>query len=123
MTLSCKTSITLLLLAASNIFHASEALLYVKFVAKYATMYTNITELTLPSANHPSTKIQCGGACLPLAGCDGYIFDTLAKECVFCSVQALAKTNNDIQVSMKIYVKEDLVEYLETDNSMTGSSK
>ena len=122
MTLSCKTSITLLL-AAFNIFHASEALLYVKFVAKYATMYTNITELTLPSANHPSTKIQCGAACLPLAGCDGYIFDTLAKECVFCSVQALVTSKNDSQVSMKIYVKEDLVEYLETDNNMTGSSK
>ena len=122
MTLSCKTSITLLLLAAFNIFHASEALLYVKFVAKYATMYTNITELTLPSANHP-TKIQCGAACLPFAGCDGYIFDTLAKECVFCSVQALVTSKNDSQVSMKIYVKEDLVEYLETDNKLTGSSK
>ena len=123
MTLSCKTSITLLLLAAFNIFHASEALLYVKFVAKYATMYTNITELTLPSANHPSTKIQCGAACLPFAACDGYIFDTLAKECVFCSVQALAKSNNDIQVSMKIYVKEDLVEFLESENYMNGSCK
>ena len=32
---------------AFNIVHASEGLVYVKFVLKYATMYTNITGLTL----------------------------------------------------------------------------
>ena len=62
------------------------------------------------AANH-KTKIQCGGACLQQGAiCDGYIFDTEFKECVFCSVSAIG--SKDSPVSMKMYVKEERVEYL-----------
>ena len=47
MVLPCKTSITLLLVVAFNIVHVSEGLVYIKFMLKYAIMYTNITGLTL----------------------------------------------------------------------------
>ena len=36
---------------------------------------------------------------------------------------AVVPNQNDTQLSIKIYVKEDLVEYLETENHIKGSSK
>ena len=75
-------------------------------------------------ASYHSTKIQCGAACLQQgSSCDGYIFDSVFRECVFCSVLALAPSSNDSQVTMKMYVKEDILEYLETLGEITGSSK
>jgi hypothetical protein len=47
----------------------------------------------------------------------------ISKECVFCSVLAVVPNQNDTQLSIKIYVKEDLVEYLETESHIKGSSK
>ena len=36
---------------------------------------------------------------------------------------ALSPNQNDSQLSMQIYVKEDLVEFLETENAIRGSSE
>ena len=75
-------------------------------------------------ASYHSTKILCGAACLQQGSiCDGYIFDTIFRECIFCSVLALAPSDDDSQVTMKIYVKEDLIEYLENLGEIAGSSK
>ena len=51
------------------------------------------------------------------------IFPKISKECVFCSVLAVVPNQNDTQFSIKIYVKEDLIEYLETESHIKGSSK
>ena len=52
-----------------------------------------------------------------------WIFSKISKECVFCSVLAVVPNQNDTQLSIKIYVKEDLVEFLETESHIKGSSK
>ena len=73
------------------------------------------------ASNH-KTKIQCGAACVQHGStCDGYIFDSVFRECVLCKVTALATVSTN--QTMKMYVREDVAEYLETRSDILGSSK